>query len=206
MFTGLIEDLGTVKSLTASQIIIETKLENIVLGESIAVNGACLTAAAAGKASFTADYSSQTDKITALSLLKPGEKVNLERALTLSSRLGGHIVSGHVDGQGRIVKVEKQERFYKITLSLGEECLKYCVDKGSIAVDGISLTIAGINNENAELYIIPETFKNTALQFKKTGDYVNIETDILAKYIEKFVKNKNSGGISLEMLKGNGFI
>ncbi|MCL2144229.1 MAG: riboflavin synthase [Endomicrobia bacterium] len=205
MFTGLIEDLGTVKQMTLSQIIIETKLDNISTGDSIAVNGVCLTAVSVKNGSFAADYSSQTDKITALSLLRPDEKVNIERALTLSSRLGGHIVSGHVDGTGKIEKIEKQERFYKIVISLNEENLKYCIDKGSIAVDGISLTIARISGKNIEIYIIPETFKNTVLQFKKTCSLVNIETDILAKYVERFTKGKKTDGISLEMLKEKGF-
>ena len=205
MFTGIIEDLGTVRQTASSQIIIETKLTGISTGDSIAVNGVCLTAVSIGNGCFTADYSSQTDKVTALSSLKPDEKVNLERALTLSSRLGGHIVTGHVDGIGKIERIEKQERFYKITVSLNDDCLKYCVDKGSAAIDGISLTIAQISGKNITFFIIPETFKNTVLQFKKTGSLVNVETDILAKYVEKFTKNKNSAGINLEMLKENGF-
>lgn len=206
MFTGLIEDLGSVKMIASSKIEIETGLDGISVGDSIAVNGSCLTAVSVNKGIFTADYSSQTDKITTLSTLKINDRVNLERALALSSRLGGHIVSGHVDGTGKIAAIEKQERFYKITVSLNDECIRYCVDKGSVAVDGVSLTIAKIINKNIELYIIPETFKSTVLQFRRKGDEVNIETDILAKYIEKFTKEKKSDGISLEMLKGNGFI
>ena len=206
MFTGLIEDLGTVKRITSSQITIATKLDDISIGGSISVNGACLTAVSVGDGGFTADYSPQTDKITTLSSLKSGEKVNIERALTLSSRLGGHIVNGHVESTGKIESIEKQKRFYKVTISLNGECIKYCADKGSVAIDGISLTIAKTSGKNIEIFIIPETFASTVLQFRKAGSRVNVETDILAKYAEKFTKDKNSNGISLEMLKGNGFI
>lgn len=206
MFTGLIEDLGTVKRIGVSQIFVETKLGEISVGDSIAVNGACLTAVSVKDGIFTADYSLETDKVTALSHLKANDKVNLERALSLSSRLGGHIVSGHVDGKGAIAKVEKLERFYRVLISLDDNCMEYCVEKGSVAVDGISLTVSKITGGNIELNIIPETFASTALRFRKKKDKVNIETDILAKYVKKFLKNKNSNGISLEMLKGNGFI
>ena len=204
MFTGIIEDIGTIKSISASQVTVETKLGGIAKGDSIAVNGVCLTATALSAGVFTADYSSQTDEITMLSSLKTSDKVNLERALQLSSRLGGHIVTGHVDGTGVIRRIEKLERFYRVTVSLKAECAKCCVDKGSIAVDGISLTIAKVAGYDIEMFIIPETFNNTVLQFKKSGAKVNIETDILAKYVEKFTKNKD--GLTLDMLKGNGFI
>lgn len=206
MFTGLIEDIGTIKNMSGSIISVESKLDGIAVGDSIAVNGVCLTAVLVKNGSFTADYSPQTDKVTNLSSLKINDRVNLERALTLSSRLGGHIVSGHVDGIGKIEIIEKQDRFYRIVVSLDDKCAAQCVDKGSVAVDGISLTIARMINKSMELFIIPETFKNTVLQLKRAGNKVNIETDILAKYVEKFTKNKNSDGISLEMLKGNGFI
>ena len=205
MFTGLIEDLGTVKQISASQIVIATKLDEIRVGDSIAVNGVCLTAVLAQNGTFSADYSPHTDKITTLSALKLNEKVNLERALKLSSRLGGHIVTGHVDGIGKIEKIEKLERFYIAAVSLDKNCLKYCVTKGSISVDGISLTVAEITGNTVKLCIIPETFDNTDLQLKKPGSFVNIETDIFAKYVEKFTSGDKSG-IDLEMLKRNGFI
>ncbi|MDR2425594.1 MAG: riboflavin synthase [Endomicrobium sp.] len=206
MFTGLIEDLGCVKRISSSQIAIDTKLDGISTGDSIAVNGVCLTAVSVKKGGFTADYSPQTDKVTILSFLKVNEIVNLERALTLLSRIAGHIVTGHVDGTGKIEIVEKQNRFYRILVSLDAKCAAHCVDKGSVAIDGISLTIAKVENSNIELFVIPETFNNTVLKFKKAGSLVNIETDILAKYVERFTKDNNSKGISLEMLKGNEFI
>ena len=206
MFTGIIEDIGTIKNISASQISIETSLDGIAVGDSVSVNGVCLTAVSLNNDCFTADYIPNTDKITNLSSLKLNSKVNLERALQLSSRLGGHIVSGHVDGTGKIERIEKQQRFFKVAVSCGENILKYCIDKGSIAIDGISLTISSLVPSGFEVFIIPETFNNTILQYKKAGDIVNIENDILAKYIEKFTKNKNTTGISFEMLKGNGFI
>lgn len=206
MFTGLIEDIGIVKRISVSQISIETKLDGISVGDSIAVNGVCLTAVSLNNGSFAADYSPNTDKLTNLSALKQNSKVNLERALQLSSRLGGHIVSGHIDGSAKIEKIERQERFFRVIFSCGGDILNYCVDKGSIAIDGISLTVSSVTSSGFEVFIIPETFQNTVLQYKKAGDCVNVETDILAKYIEKFTKNKNKNGISLEMLKGNGFI
>lgn len=206
MFTGIIEDIGTIKNITDSKISIETRLTDISIGDSVAVNGVCLTAISFDKNIFTADYSPQTDKISNLSSSKQGEKVNLERALQLSSRLGGHIVSGHVDGKGKIEKIENVQRFFKVVLSCDESLKKYCVDKGSVALDGVSLTVSNVLSDKIEVFIIPETFNKTIFKLKKAGDYVNIETDILAKYIEKFTNNKNSNGITLEMLKGNGFI
>ncbi|MDR1695218.1 MAG: riboflavin synthase [Endomicrobium sp.] len=205
MFTGLIEDIGIVKNISQSQITVETKLGSIAVGDSVSVNGVCLTAVSVNPGNFTADYSPHTDKITDLSSLKPNSKVNLERALQLSSRLGGHIVNGHIDATAKIEKIEKTDRFFKINFSCPENIIKYCVDKGSIAVDGISLTVSNAGLSGFEVYIIPETFDNTALKYKKAGDLVNIETDILAKYIEKFTSGKNAGGITLDMLKENGF-
>ncbi|GHT37779.1 riboflavin synthase [Endomicrobiia bacterium] len=205
MFTGLIEDIGTVKNILSSQIELDTKLDNIAKGDSISVNGVCLTVVNLNKSTFIADYSPSTDRITTLSRLKQNSKVNLERALKLSSRFGGHIVNGHVDGIAKIEKIEKLKEFYRVVLSCGKNISAYCIEKGSIAVDGISLTIVSLLSSGFEVFIIPETFNNTIMQFKKVGDEVNIEADILAKYIEKFTTNKTSG-ILLETLKGNGFI
>ncbi|MDR3195179.1 MAG: riboflavin synthase [Endomicrobium sp.] len=200
MFTGLIEDIGTVKSVSSSKIEIESKFNDISKGDSVAVNGVCLTAVSVNKNVFAADYSPHTDKTTTLSKLKQGSKVNLERALTLSSRLGGHIVSGHVDGAAKIGKIEVLKEFYRVKFLCGKNILKYCANKGSIAVDGISLTIATVCSVGFEVFIIPETFNNTTMQLKKADSEVNVETDILAKYIEKFAK-KESSGISPEALK-----
>jgi riboflavin synthase len=205
VFTGLVEDIGIIKNISRSQIEIETKLDDISIGDSISINGVCLTAVFLNKNNFVVDYSPNTDKITTLSKLKQNSKVNLERALKLSSRLGGHILSGHIDGIARILKIKKIEEFYNIVFSCRENISIYCVDRGSVAIDGISLTISSSSISGFEVFVIPETFNNTTMQLKKEGDEVNIETDILAKYLEKFT-NKKVYRISLEMLKGNGFI
>jgi riboflavin synthase len=205
MFTGLIEDIGVIKNISTSQVEIETKLSYIKKGDSISVNGVCLTAVNVSKNSFIADYSPHTDKITTLARLKRNAKVNLEQAITLSSRLGGHIVSGHVDGTAVIKEIKKLKGFYCMIFSCGTEILSYCIKKGSISVDGISLTISSLLNSGFEIFIIPETFNSTAMQFKKAGDELNIETDIFAKYMEKFT-NKVTNDISFKMLKRNGFI
>ena len=204
MFTGLIEDIGTVKSVLDSKIEIRTKLDDITKGDSISVNGVCLTAVFVNKDGFVADYSPNTDRITSLSKLKQNSKVNLERAIKLSSRFGGHIVSGHVDGTAEIEKIEKLGHFFRVVFSCRENISAYCVDKGSVAVDGISLTLSSVSTLGFEIFIIPETFNNTIMRFKKEGSKVNIETDILAKYVKKFV-SKRADNISLEMLKENGF-
>ena len=204
MFTGIIENIGTVVKITNSQIAIQTKLDDIKLGDSISVNGVCLTAVKIESGALSADYSPQTDKITTLSSLKAGDKVNLERALQLSSRLGGHIISGHVDDTAKIVSVKQDGKFFKFDFAVSKKIIKQCVEKGSIAIDGISLTISDISPEGFRVFIIPETINSTILKFKKSGNLVNIETDVLAKYVQKFLEKKD-GALSLEFLKENGF-
>ncbi|MDR1511786.1 MAG: riboflavin synthase [Endomicrobium sp.] len=205
MFTGLIEDIGIVKGISHSRIEIETKLNDISKGDSIAANGVCLTAIFVRENSFAADRSPNTDKLTTLSKLKKNSRINLERALKLSSRFGGHIVSGHIDEMAKIKSIEKLKQFYRITFSCKENITKYCVDKGSIAIDGISLTLSSVSILEFEVFVIPGTFSGTTMQFKKPGDKVNIETDIFAKYIEKFT-SKKTNGITFEILKNNGFM
>jgi riboflavin synthase len=200
MFTGLIEDIGTVKNIFSSKIEIETKFKGISRGESIAVNGVCLTAVCEDRNIFKAEYSPNSDKITTLSKLKRRSKVNLERALRISGRLGGHIVSGHVDGTARIKRIEVLKEFYRFEFLCERDILRYCVDRGSISVEGISLTISKVSDYGFEIYIIPETFNNTTMRLKREGDKVNIETDILAKYIDNS-RMKESRGISYEKLK-----
>jgi riboflavin synthase len=200
MFTGLVEDIGTVKNISSSKIEIKTMFNDISKGDSIAINGVCLTAVRGNKNIFVADYSPHTNYVTTFSKLRQNSKVNLERALMLSSRLAGHIVSGHVDGTAKIGKIEALKEFYKVKFLCGKNILKYCVDKGSIAIDGISLTIASWSYSWFEIFIIPETFNNTIMKFKKVGAEVNVETDILAKYMEKFARKKSSD-ISPEIFK-----
>jgi riboflavin synthase len=206
MFTGIIEDIGIVKSITNDSLTIKTELKDIKIGDSIAVNGVCFTVVSINNEELSFDYSPNTDKLTNLALIKANEKVNLERALTLFTRIGGHLVSGHVEGTAKIEKIEKLQRFFKISFTCSKSILKYCVDRGSIAIDGISLTIASVNSLGFDVYIIPQTFNNTVMSLKKVGNTVNIETDILMKYIEQIEYSKKSGDRLKDTLKQNGFI
>jgi riboflavin synthase len=207
MFTGIIEDIGKVCEISASKISIETKLDGIAIGDSVAVNGVCLTAVSLNSVKgtfFSAEYSPHTDKLTNLSQLKKGSSVNLERALRLSSRLGGHIVSGHIDATAKIEIIEKTGNFFRLVFSCPKEIMRYLADKASIAVDGVSLTISKtLASPGFEIFIIPQTFNNTIFKLKKCGDSVNIETDILAKYAQKALNKEN--GLTLEFLKENVF-
>ena len=208
MFTGIIEELGKVQSVKSDKITVEcvTVLEDAKLGDSIAVNGVCLTVTELSPNSFTADVSYETLRVTSLNTLKTGSIVNLERAMKADGRFGGHMVYGHVDGLGKIVNIQKNGDFFDIKIELDEKDSKYTVKKGSITIDGISLTITGVNNNQINLAIIPHTFENTNLKSLKIGDFVNIETDIMAKYIEKFLSTgDNKSRISLEFLQEHGF-
>lgn len=226
MFTGIIEDIGKVINITDSKIEIETVLDDIKTGDSIAVNGACLTVtnktedwkigrledlqrqtATAKKHIIRFDYSPTTSDITNLSLLKKKSVVNLERALTLQTRLGGHIVSGHIDTSTKIVDIKKRGNFYFISFAVNEKIKKYVVNKGFIAVDGISLTVAENNETVFSVTMIPETFNKTIFYTRKAGDIVNIEIDVFAKYVEKlFGKKNDKKEITMDLLKENGFI
>ncbi|MCQ2754269.1 MAG: riboflavin synthase [bacterium] len=208
MFTGIIEELGKVRLITQNklQIVCKTVLEGTKLGDSIAVNGVCLTVTELNNDSFTADVSFETLNVSALGNLKKDDIVNLERALMLSDRLGGHIVSGHIDGMGKCLSINKNSEFYDFNFEIPKELLKYVVKKGSITINGISLTIAEIDNNIIRLAIIPHTFENTNLKTLKTGDIINIETDILSKYVEKFLSTSdNRSSIDLDFLVKNGF-
>ena len=208
MFTGIIEELGRILAITNNKITIaaQTVAEGTKIGDSIAVNGVCLTVTGVNINSFEADISPETMKITALGKLKTCSFVNLERALPANGRFGGHIVSGHIDGIGKLKHQKKIGDFYNIAIEVLPELSKYIVKKGSIAVNGISLTVADINTNVVEIAVIPHTFENTNLKVLQIGDYVNIETDILAKYVEKFLSTSdNRTGISMEFLMENGF-
>ena len=208
MFTGIVEETGKIKAITNSSICISASkvLEDTKIGDSIAVNGVCLTVTDLKQNEFNADISQETLKVTALSELKSGSNVNLERALTLSSRLGGHIVSGHIDAVGKIYSVSQEKEFYNISIEFPSEFKKYVVKKGSITINGISLTIAEENENIVTIAIIPHTYNNTALKDLKTGSNVNIEFDILAKYVEKNLSTKNNSNISVDFLQRNGFV
>lgn len=208
MFTGIIEETGKLLTITSSMIVIECKniLEESSLGDSIAVNGVCLTITNLTNTSFTADISPETLNITSLRKLRTGCLVNLERAMKANGRFGGHLVLGHIDGLGKIREIKQNGSFYELRIELLPEQEKYTVKKGSITIDGISLTIVNIERNVITLAIIPHTFENTNLKEHKNGDFVNIEVDITAKYIEKFLSTSdNKSKITLEYLQEHGF-
>ncbi len=213
MFTGIVEETGIVKTLAKQSngavITVECSkvLEGTKLGDSIAINGVCQTVVEFSSDKFRAKVSDETLAVTTFDKLKAGDRVNLERALTLNTRLGGHIVSGHVDCVGKFVSIEKLTDFYNLEFEIPQEQEKYVVHKGSITVNGISLTVAQIIGNVFKVAIIPHTFENTNLKNLKIGDYVNIETDILGKYVEKLLSAKdNNKGISMNFLQENGFV
>lgn len=207
MFTGIIEDIGKVINITNSQIQIETCLNDIKTGDSIAVNGVCLTITKIFEKVVFFDYSPTTSDITNISLLKKNSLVNLERALTLQTRLGGHIISGHIDTSTKITDIKKFDRFYFISFGVNEVIKKYIVLKGFIAIDGISLTVAENNEQIFSVTMIPETFNKTIFHSRKIGDVVNIEIDVFAKYVEKlFGKKDEKKEITMNLLKENGFL
>jgi riboflavin synthase len=195
MFTGIIEITGTIKALhlksSGAQVEVTAGFKDLALGESIAVNGACLTVTRILKDGFAADLSSETLSTTTFKSLRAGTVVNLERALKLGDRLGGHLVSGHVDCLGRVEQVIKNSQGATIEVSADGKYLKYIITKGSVAVDGISLTVAQKTPRGFKSAVIPHTWKNTNLQNIKTGDRVNLELDQMAKYVESIIKGTN---------------
>ncbi len=214
MFTGIIEEVGTVSRIqhsgNASFIEIQAKkvLEDVHLGDSIAVNGVCLTVTHFGGGVFRADVMNETLNRSSLGSLTSGSPVNLERAMAANGRFGGHIVSGHIDGTGIITDIKNDGIAVWYTVSAAPELLRYIVEKGSIAIDGISLTVAKVTDTSFSVSIIPHTAAQTILSTKKTGDTVNLENDIIAKYAEKLMKpaeTPKTGGITMDFLAKNGF-
>ena len=199
MFTGIVEEIGKIKSFDGRKLVVECKkvLENTKLGDSIAIDGCCQTVVDLTSNSFTADVSQETVSITTFKNFKSGQNVNLERALTPTSRIGGHIVQGHVDGKGKYLG--------NMTFEIPKELDRYVVYKGSITVNGVSLTVAKGQNNTFSIAIIPHTLENTNLKDLKVGDFVNIETDILGRYVEKFLSTKDNA-ITEDFLKENGFM
>lgn len=190
MFTGLIQDVGTVESVEAgadgARLRISTALApEVAPGDSIAVNGACLTASSADATGFEAEAMNQTLALTALGGLEAGDRVNLEPALRASDRLGGHIVQGHVDGVGEVVAVSDDGFARRLRVALGPELLRYAVERGSIALDGVSLTIADLGDSWAEVSLVPETLERTNLGAAAVGRRLNVECDVVAKYVER---------------------
>ncbi|MEG1496088.1 MAG: riboflavin synthase [Clostridiales bacterium] len=213
MFTGIIEEKGTVKKITAhslgGKITVNCKivLEDTKIGDSIAMNGICLTVTDIGNTTLTADVMPETLKKTSLSELSEGSYLNLERALTLNSRLGGHIVSGHVDGTGKIIKITDNGIAVLLTIETSKEILDGIIKKGSVTIDGISLTVVDTEKNNFTVSLIPHTMAKTNLQTKKIGSLVNLETDIIGKYIKKYVNNQDKNdNITVDFLSENGFL
>ncbi|MBK9156288.1 MAG: riboflavin synthase [Chloracidobacterium sp.] len=194
MFTGIIEELGTIRARRNSdggaKIDVSARIvaEGTVDGDSIAVNGVCLTALDVREDGFSADLSTETLGRTTLGRLEIGSRVNLERAVTPSTRLGGHIVQGHVDSPGTFVSAEKDGDFWTVTIGYPAELARYFVFKGSVAVEGISLTIAALADDHFEIAIIPKTWEMTNLSTLRAGDAVNLEVDVIAKYVERMMK------------------
>jgi len=218
MFTGLIEGLGNVKTVRRVgddmrlAIVPLFKMTDIRRGDSICVDGVCLTITGISEGSFNMDVSGETISRSTLNLLRQGNEVNLERALRFTDRLGGHFVSGHVDGVGKIIKKEPEQRSWFFRIGIDEQLTRYTIEKGSIAVDGISLTINRCEDNFFEVNVIPQTGMQTTILKKKVGDLVNIETDLIGKYVEKFFlrekstrKDKTGSGIDMEMLIEKGF-
>lgn len=206
MFTGIVEETGKIQFVTDRKVVIKCQkiLEDAKIGDSIAVNGVCLTITDINKDTFSADISPETFKVACK--LNLGNTVNLERAMLANGRFGGHIVSGHVDGVAKIVELKNNGDFYDLRLELSENESKYVIRKGSITVNGISLTIAKVESGLINLAIIPHTYENTCLKELKIGDFVNVEVDMMAKYIEKFLSTSdNRSRIDFDFLQRNGF-
>jgi riboflavin synthase len=203
MFTGIVEELGTVEALdlldgNAARLRISgpAVTKDARHGDSIAVNGCCLTVVAVEGTSFTADVMSETLKRTSLGALGNGSRINLERAVTAGARLGGHIVQGHVDGTGRIAARQPEEHWHVVTIETSPQILRYVAEKGSIAVDGVSLTVVGVDDETSTFTValIPTTLELTVLGRNEVGDTVNLEVDVIAKYVERLLAARTGDG------------
>lgn len=213
MFTGIVEEMGKIvrveKGAKSSRLTVsgDKIFSDLKLGDSVATNGVCLTVTSFSKGIFTADVMNETLKRSNLGELRQGSMVNLERAMIANGRFGGHIVSGHIDGTGVITKIEQDDIAVWYTIRADRKIMKYIIEKGSVAIDGISLTIAKVTDNDFSVSLIPHTAKETVLGYKKTGDTVNLENDVVGKYIEHFLSFKeepetkelgNNKGISFE--------
>ncbi|MCX7787926.1 MAG: riboflavin synthase [Spirochaetes bacterium] len=216
MFTGIVEEVGTVRSIERlgsgwAQIEVEAKiiLPGTKIGDSIAIDGVCQTIKHIGSHSFIVDTLAESLKKTTLGFLRSGSKVNLERALRFDGRMDGHFVQGHVSGVARIQTIQREKNNVYFTFSLSPSLLHYCVPEGSIALDGISLTIASIQESTISVNLIPVTLERTTWKYKREGDFVNVETDIIGRYVEKFLglkTHQSRDALTWESFRGwNGF-
>ncbi len=222
MFTGIVEEIGTVVSISkgvqSSKLTLQGDVifEDMHIGDSIAVNGVCLTVTTKTSNTFTVDVMAETLRRSSLGSLINGSKVNMERAMAANGRFGGHIVSGHIDGTGEIESFVKEDNAVWVTIKTPAKILKYIIEKGSITIDGISLTVAYVDNHCFKVSLIPHTAANTTLLSKKPGAIVNLENDIVGKYIDKLLHfkddseeeqgGKKESGISMDFLVENGFM
>lgn len=206
MFTGIVEEIGTFNNARRGAFecvyTIEAKkiLEDMHIGDSIAVNGLCLTVTSFGEGSFTADVMNESLRRSNLGALRKGDRVNLERAMAANGRFGGHIVSGHIDGTGLLLSKRREDNAVWLNISASEELTRYIVMKGSVALDGVSLTVAGVIRDAFSVSLIPHTGAETTLLEKRSGDKINIECDIIGKYVEKLC-GKNESKITEDFLK-----
>ncbi|MGN0659295.1 MAG: riboflavin synthase [Emergencia sp.] len=217
MFTGIIEEIGTIRKIDRGSLSAVLHIgcsrimEDVRLGDSIAVNGVCLTVTSFDKGGFAADVMHETLRRSSLGALSTGSHVNLERAMAAGGRFGGHIVSGHVDGTGTVKTLRRDDNAVWYTISCGSSLLRYIIEKGSIAIDGISLTVAEVTDTSFSVSIIPHTLSETILAEKKPGDIVNLENDCIGKYVERlltFEKNapeEKTSSLTREFLIENGF-
>ena len=214
MFTGIIEEIGVIRSIqkNALSAVIRIGADKILsdthLGDSIAVNGICLTVTEFGKDYFCADMMHETMNRTSFAKIAIGSRINLERAMAANSRFGGHIVSGHIDGIGKIIEITKDDNATWFRIKADKKILRYIVEKGSIAIDGISLTVARVSDTDFSVSVIPHTKENTNLSERKIGDLLNLENDCIGKYVEKLLqtpKSESKSEISMEFLLQNGF-
>lgn len=215
MFTGIVEEIGTIQSIKRNPNSLQFKiactkvLTDVKSGDSIAVNGVCLTVNEHQSASFTADVMPETVKATTLHSLQIGSPVNLERAMAANGRFGGHFVSGHVDGTGEIIAVRRHENAKYLEVKTEQHLLNYFIEKGSVTVDGTSLTIFEVTKDGFVISLIPVTQLDSVIGQKQVGDYLNIECDMLAKYMEKLLAKrteKTAGAVSMTTLAENGFL
>lgn len=217
MFTGIIEEQGKIKSIakgsSSAVLTIEASkvLEDVHIGDSIAVNGVCLTCTSFTSSQFTADVMHETLDRSSLGQLMPGSAVNLERAMAANGRFGGHIVAGHIDGVGHITNIRNDDNAIWYTIEAPKDIMRYIVEKGSITIDGISLTVATVTSDSFQVSIIPHTSSETTLFLRKPGDIVNLENDVIGKYVEKLIdpytedKGQSESKITYEFLAQHGF-
>jgi riboflavin synthase len=206
LFTGIVEEVGSIVSVNPSGLTVaaDKALQNMQLGGSVAVNGACLTVTNFDSKSFSVDVMPETLQKTGLGLLKPGDKVNLERPLSLGGEVGGHLVQGHVDGTGRVASVIREGGAVRLRFEASPEIMRYVVPKGFIAVDGVSLTVTEKDSRSFGVSIVEFTRRNTILADRKVGDTVNLEVDIIGKYVAEFIKPQDKG-VTAEFLQEHGF-